>query len=124
MSFIPYIPALPVPAAGRPLPEAPAATARRPLCDHVHNVTWAVARAFGFQAFNEQPAAPAASSAPVGPDWVPATAFLAADHLEALLVRNLMPRLAEEARGSGSSDDSGATSSGGKDEEDQADEEE
>ena len=70
---------------------------------------------------NEQPAAPAASSAPVGPDWVPATAFLAADHLEALLVRNLMPRLAEEARGSGSSDDSGATSSEGKDEEDQAD---
>ncbi|KAG2499845.1 hypothetical protein HYH03_002136 [Edaphochlamys debaryana] len=102
-SAIPHIPArLPAPAPP-PLPEPPAAIARRPLCDRVQNTTWAVARVLGFQAFN--PASPVAAPPPatVGgpsapPQWVPATAFLAADHLETLLVRNMMPRLEAEAR--------------------------
>ncbi|GLC38942.1 hypothetical protein PLESTB_000464000 [Pleodorina starrii] len=90
-SSIPYIPPLPAPAPAPALPEPPAAVARRPLCDRIHNTTWAVARAFGFQAFNPREE-PQPGSSPQ-PQWVASTAFLAADHLEALLVRNIMPRL-------------------------------
>ncbi|KAG2442515.1 hypothetical protein HXX76_002601 [Chlamydomonas incerta] len=95
-SAIPYVPAL-LPPGPRVLPESAAAAARRPLGDRIQNTTWAVARAFGFQAFNEKPAGAALSShqqhhQPQSRQWVPSTAFLAADHLEALLLRNIMPR--------------------------------
>ncbi|KAG2448283.1 hypothetical protein HYH02_006867 [Chlamydomonas schloesseri] len=112
---IPYVPALPPPLP-RPLPESSAAVARRPLSDRIHNAAWAVARAFGFQAFNEKP-----SAAPRHQhqqqhqqprQWVPSTAFLAADHLETLLLRNIMPRhLAACAHSSSSSSSGGGSGS-------------
>ncbi|KXZ56720.1 hypothetical protein GPECTOR_1g649 [Gonium pectorale] len=101
-SSIPYVPALPPPAPAPPLPEAPAAIARRPLSDLLHNVTWAVARAFGFQAFN-------ASAS----QWAPATAFLAADHLEALILRNIMPRMTDSGADRSSGGGKAAGGSGG-----------
>ncbi|KAG1671275.1 hypothetical protein FOA52_010846 [Chlamydomonas sp. UWO 241] len=47
----------------------------------VHEATWAVARAFGFQAFNLNPATVDLSQS----QYVPATAFLAGDHVQELL---------------------------------------
>ncbi|KAG2442546.1 hypothetical protein HXX76_002632 [Chlamydomonas incerta] len=72
-----------------------AAGGRRPLLygreweGLVHEVTWRVARRFGFQAFNPNPDARCSQS----PQWTPATAFLAGDHLCHLLARNLLPRM-------------------------------
>jgi hypothetical protein len=75
----------PAPSAGHPDP--PSACPR--WADAVHNATWAVARAFGFQAFNACPVSDAAAAAAAHrQEWVPATAFVAADHLQALLVEN------------------------------------
>jgi hypothetical protein len=92
--------ALPAPSARPALREPPAAVARRPLNDRIHNTTWLVARAFGFQAFNARDSDTSSSAGPSAPECVASTAFLAADHLETLLVRNIMPRLAEEEAGS------------------------
>ena len=72
-----------------------AAGGRRPLLygreweGLVHEVTWRVARGFGFQAFNLNPDTRGSPS----PQWTPATAFLAGDHLCRLLAHNLLPRM-------------------------------
>ncbi|GLC72072.1 hypothetical protein PLESTF_001201000 [Pleodorina starrii] len=105
---------LPPPVAAPPLPEPPAAAARRPLADRIYNTTWVVARAFGFQTFNN-------ASEPWsgrGSQWMPSTAFLASDHLETLLLRNVMPRLVEEEDGQqrvGGGADTAATTNGSSD---------
>ncbi|PNW85415.1 hypothetical protein CHLRE_03g185350v5 [Chlamydomonas reinhardtii] len=107
-SAIPYVPALPPPSP-RPLPESTAAVARRPLGDRIQNTTWALARAFGFQAFNEKPsAAPHPAHQQQPRQWVPSTAFVAADHLEALLLRNIMPRHLAAMKGGGAGDPAAA----------------
>ncbi|PNW85408.1 hypothetical protein CHLRE_03g185000v5 [Chlamydomonas reinhardtii] len=107
-SAIPYVPALPPPSP-RPLPESVAAVARRPLGDRIQNTTWALARAFGFQAFNEKPsAAPHPAHQQQPRQWVPSTAFVAADHLEALLLRNIMPRHLAAMKGGGAGDPAAA----------------
>ncbi|EFJ51969.1 hypothetical protein VOLCADRAFT_87013 [Volvox carteri f. nagariensis] len=77
-----------------PMLDTPASVARRPLCDLIHNTVWAVARAYGFQAFNacDPASSPGTSDSSPGPQWMAATAFLAADHLEALLLDVLSSR--------------------------------
>ncbi|KAG2448290.1 hypothetical protein HYH02_006874 [Chlamydomonas schloesseri] len=112
-STIPYVPALPPPPP-RPLPESAAAVARRPLSDRIHNAAWAVARAFSFQAFNEKPSAAPRHQHQQPRQWVPSTAFLAADHLEALLLRNIMPRQLAASAHSSSSSGGGSDSTEGK----------
>ncbi|GFR41022.1 hypothetical protein Agub_g1454, partial [Astrephomene gubernaculifera] len=82
--------------------QPPAALARRPLCDRIQNTSWVVARTFGFQAFNSRvPASGPCQQPSCAAQWVPATALLAGNHLEALLVRNFMPRILMEADGGG-----------------------
>lgn len=56
--------------------------------DVVHNVVWHVARDFGFQAFNVQPDTAGYDER----NLVPATAFVASDHLVNIIVRNMMLR--------------------------------
>ncbi|KAG1671277.1 hypothetical protein FOA52_010848 [Chlamydomonas sp. UWO 241] len=53
------------------------------VIDLVHAATWAVARAFGFQAFNP-------SSTAELPQYSPGTAFLAADHIQELLTNDML----------------------------------
>lgn len=56
--------------------------------DIVHNVVWTVGRAFGFQAFNLQPDTAKLRCK----QYVPASMFVASDHLVNILVRNMMLR--------------------------------
>ncbi|GFH27981.1 FKS1_dom1 domain-containing protein, partial [Haematococcus lacustris] len=56
--------------------------------DYVHAVVWRVGRQFGFQAFNMNPGSRGQRSRV----WVPATLFLASDHLVSLLVKNIYIR--------------------------------
>lgn len=56
--------------------------------DIVHSAVWTVGRAFGFQAFNLQPDTANLHTK----QFVPATMFVANDHLVSILVRNMMLR--------------------------------
>ncbi|KAJ9527498.1 hypothetical protein QJQ45_025772 [Haematococcus lacustris] len=56
--------------------------------DYVHAVVWRVGRQFGFQAFNMNPGSRGQRSRV----WVPATLFLASDHLVSLLIKNIYIR--------------------------------
>lgn len=55
-------------------------------------MTYFVSRKFGFQTFNR---AGPASEEDDAVEWVPATAFLAADHLCQLLITDALPREGE-----------------------------
>lgn len=56
--------------------------------DVVHAVCWNVGRQFGFQAFNMNPLSQNYKKR----QFVPATIFVAADHLASLLVKNRLMR--------------------------------
>ncbi|PNH09352.1 hypothetical protein TSOC_004041 [Tetrabaena socialis] len=55
----------------------------------LQEVVWRVARAFGFQAFNLNPD----TQSHARPQWTPATAFLATDHLTRILAHSMLPRM-------------------------------
>lgn len=81
------------PAHTLPTPASPAHTLPNPA--HAHALPQ-VGRAFGFQAFNPNPAAKAGvvhvGDGPPPVMFTPATIFVAGDHLCSLLLRDIMPR--------------------------------